>query len=96
MSYFINLENIAYGKATAGMNSFSKNLTPDKAVDMRPFTSFSTTTGIPSWIRVDLSDSYFVHEVLIQARVNCCGQKRLHNFDLRVGKQILDWISFLG
>ena len=73
------------------MSSSSEDANADfareKAVDMDSTSSFISTNEQPTWLRVDLDETYLVYEVLIRAQgFQVKGTEPLHGVDLRVGK----------
>ena len=89
MNYFVFAENLAYNKKTSCSSAFSEHFAVHKAVDMNDNSLFSSNDGATSWMRFDLEDSYFIHEVLLFTRAACCiSGSRLHDFELRIGKSL--------
>lgn len=84
-------ENLAYKKEASSSSQFSADFSADKAVDMDDDSCLSSghaASGF-SWIRIDLDDSYFIHEVLLFARATCCNSgSSLHSFELRIGEPL--------
>ena len=91
VNFFAFVENLAYKKKTSCSSEFSWHFTVDRAVDMSDNSLFSSGADTEfNWLRIDLEDSYFIHEVLLFARATCCGSgSALHNFELRIGKSQL-------
>ena len=74
-------------KKTAFSSAHLPKTESNKAVDMNDQTFFNSKWASLNWMRIDLDDSYFIHEVLILARHNCCpDMPRLYDFQLLVGK----------
>ena len=90
MNFFVFAENLAYKKKTSSSNQYKAHYGDDKAVDMMDNSLFASKKMVSGfgWIRIDMDDSYFIHEVLLFSREDCCSitGSSLEGFQLRIGE----------
>ncbi len=89
MTFVIFSENLAYKKTTTS-NSGYASFPHHNAVDMHFVDLFASQDGPYCWLRIDLDESHFVHELLILARHVCCTfGSLLDGFEIRIGMLLL-------
>lgn len=82
---FCLIENLAHKKAQMSVNHIYGS-GGHHALDTSYGSAFKSNKMKVPWLRVDLDETYFVHEVLIRA-LTCCRKDVLLNFDIRIGKK---------
>ena len=83
MLCFASLENVAFNKQVTGTGSSNRI---GRIVDMKFSSFFQTSVEARPWVRVDLGELFFIHEVVLWARTDCCTSTR-QNFEVRAGRQ---------
>ena len=83
MLCFASLENVAFNKQVTGTGSV-KHI--GKLVDMKFSSFFQTSVEARPWVRVDLGELFFIHEVVTWTRTDCCTSTR-QNIAVRAGRQ---------
>ncbi|XP_077866770.1 uncharacterized protein LOC102809222 [Saccoglossus kowalevskii] len=88
--YQIKLSNVAIGKTATQSSDWSSSFPASNAVDGNTATNWgsgsctSTKKEHGAWWKVDLGAKYFVYEVIVTNRKDCC-ENRIVNSEIRVG-----------
>ena len=82
-------ESLAYKKAAVSSSQYSSKYNAGNLVDMNHASTSITSWENAPWMRIDLGEIYFVHEVLVWCRQRCCYQRSQHNLHVRAGKHTI-------